>query len=102
MGVFVDTNGLFLVSQGVGYGFLIGFAVLFCITIIISVRIQQKYLEEDSGNSEMFMVANRTVGPGLTASAVFSSWMWISETVFACVVCYQFGIAAPMVSYHLS
>lgn len=43
------------------------------------------------------MVANRTVGTGLTASAVFSSWMWINETAFSAVNCYRFGIAAPMV-----
>jgi Na+/proline symporter len=38
------------------------------------VRIQKRYLAEDSDQSEMFMVANRSVGTGLTASAVFSSW----------------------------
>ncbi|KAI0129987.1 hypothetical protein BJ170DRAFT_700968 [Xylariales sp. AK1849] len=42
----------------------------------------------------MFMVANRSVGH--TCSAVFSSWMWINETVFSCVMCYTYGIAAPM------
>jgi urea-proton symporter len=97
MGVYVNTGGLTLLSQGTGYGLLIGLSLLFCGVILIAVKIQKKYLMEDSGKSEMFMVANRTVGTGLTASAVFSSWMWINETVFACVVCYAYGIAAPMV-----
>ncbi|KAK7432937.1 hypothetical protein QQZ08_000408 [Neonectria magnoliae] len=43
----------------------------------------------------MFMVANRSVGTGLTASAVFSSWMWINETVFSAAMCYKFGLAVP-------
>ncbi|KIW12288.1 hypothetical protein PV08_09565 [Exophiala spinifera] len=96
MGVYVNTGGLTLLSQGTGYGLLIGLSILFCGVILIAVKIQKAYLKEDSGKSEMFMVANRTVGTGLTASAVFSSWMWINETVFACVVGYAYGIAAPM------
>ena len=62
-----------LVSQGTGYGIIIGLGALFAIIILISVRIQKRYLLEDSDRSEMFMVANRTIGTGLTASAVFSS-----------------------------
>ncbi|OJJ37011.1 hypothetical protein ASPWEDRAFT_108248 [Aspergillus wentii DTO 134E9] len=96
MGVDLTTAGVTLVPQGVGYGLLIGLGVLFCAVIIIAVRIQKSYLAEDSGKSEMFMVANRTVGTGLTASAVFSSWMWIDETVSSAVQCYRFGLAAPM------
>ena len=64
-----------LVPQGTAYGLLIGLGVLFCIVILAAIVIQKAYLSEDSGTSEMFMVANRSVGTGLTASAVFSSWM---------------------------
>lgn len=98
MTVTLSTAGVALVSQGTGYGLLIGLGVLFCGVILIAVKIQKAYLAEDSGQSEMFLVANRTVGTGLTASAVFSSWMWINETVFASVMCYRFGLATPMVS----
>ena len=95
----LDTGGVSLISQGTGYGLLIGLAVLFCGVILIAVKVQKAYLLEDSGKSEMFMVANRTVGTGLTASAVFSSWMWINETALSAVNCYRFGIAAPMVLF---
>lgn len=91
-------SGIDLVSQGTGYGLLIGLGVFFCGVIVVAIKIQRAYLAEDSGTSEMFMVANRTVGRGLTASAVFSSWMWINETVFAAAMCFRFGIAVPMVS----
>ncbi|KXT06341.1 hypothetical protein AC578_9147 [Pseudocercospora eumusae] len=85
-----------LVSQGTGYGIIIGLGALFAILILISVRIQKRYLLEDSDRSEMFMVANRTIGTGLTASAVFSSWMWINESMYSTVFAYSWGIAAPV------
>ena len=89
-------HGISLLSQGTGYGVIIGLGILFALVILAAVKIQKLYLMEDSGRSEMFMVANRSVGTGLTCSAVFSSWMWINETVFSSVVCYQYGLAAPM------
>ncbi|KAK8103195.1 sodium/solute symporter [Apiospora sp. TS-2023a] len=85
-----------LIPQGTAYGLLIGLGVLFCAVILLAVKLQKAYLSEDSGTSEMFMVANRSVGTGLTASAVFSSWMWINETVLAAAMCYRYGLAVPL------
>jgi hypothetical protein len=93
----IDTAKLALISQGAAYGLLIGLGVVFCGVILIAVKVQKAYLAEDSGKSEMFMVANRSVGTGLTASAVFSSWMWINETVLAAAMCYRYGLAVPLV-----
>ncbi|KAJ5156321.1 hypothetical protein N7492_009124 [Penicillium capsulatum] len=92
----IDTANLALISQGAAYGLLIGLGVLFCGVILIAVKVQKAFLAEDSGKSEMFMVANRSVGTGLTASAVFSSWMWINETVLAAAMCYRYGLAVPL------
>ncbi|KAI1469465.1 Sodium:solute symporter family-domain-containing protein [Daldinia caldariorum] len=92
----LGVHGITLVPQGTGYGLLIGLGVAFCAVILVAIKIQRAYLSEDSGTSEMFMVANRSVGIGLTASAVFSSWMWINETVFAAAMCYRFGLAVPL------
>ncbi|CAK3943506.1 SSS family solute:Na+ symporter [Lecanosticta acicola] len=85
-----------LLSQATGYGIIIGLSILFCLIILFAVRIQQKYLAEDSEQSEMFMVANRSVGTGLTCSAVFSSWMWINESVFSAAYTYKWGVALPV------
>ena len=63
-----------LLTQADGYGIIVGLSILFCLIILAAVRIQKRYLSEDSEQSEMFMVAQRSVGTGLTASAVFSSW----------------------------
>lgn len=65
-------HGISLVSQGTGYGIIIGLGILFAILILGAVKIQKDYLMEDSGKTEMFMTANRSVGTGLTCSAVFS------------------------------
>ncbi|KAJ6017283.1 hypothetical protein N7451_000662 [Penicillium sp. IBT 35674x] len=92
----IDTAKLALIPQGAAYGLLIGLGVLFCGVILLAVEVQRAYLSEDSGKSEMFMVANRSVGTGLTASAVFSSWMWINETVLAAAMCYRYGLALPL------
>ena len=90
--------GIDLIPQGTAYGLLIGLGVLFCGVILVAIKVQKAYLSEDSATSEMFMVANRSVGTGLTASAVFSSWMWINETVLCAAMCYRYGLAVPLVS----
>ena len=77
-----------LLSQATGYGVIIGLSLAFGIIIVAAVKMQKRYLSEDSNHSEMFMVANRSVGTGLTASAVFSSWMWINESVFSAAYTY--------------
>jgi hypothetical protein len=111
-------QNIVLLSPAAGYGAVIGLGIVFAAIILVAVKIQKLYLNEDSSKSEMFMVANRSVGTGmksllylcslldeplvdisilgLTCSAVFSSWMWINETVFSSVMCYSYGIAAPM------
>ncbi|TGO90605.1 hypothetical protein BPOR_0057g00020 [Botrytis porri] len=85
-----------LLTQADGYGIIVGLSILFCLIILAAVRIQKRYLSEDSDQSEMFMVANRSVGTGLTASAVFSSWMWINKSVFSAAYTYKWGIALPI------
>ncbi|KAL4885228.1 Sodium:solute symporter family-domain-containing protein [Aspergillus karnatakaensis] len=92
----IGIHGIDLVPQGTAYGLLIGLSILFCGVILIAIKVQKAYLSEDSATSEMFMVANRSVGTGLTASAVFSSWMWINETVLSAAMCYRYGLAVPL------
>ncbi|KAJ9197820.1 hypothetical protein DTO021D3_5451 [Paecilomyces variotii] len=55
----------------------------------------EKFLLEKSDHTEMFMVANRSVGTGLTASAVISSWMWATAIIWTAAQGYLYGIAAP-------
>lgn len=50
-------------------GFLIAFVMLFV------TKILKQKLGGDNRSSEMFMVTNRSISTGLTASAVISSWL---------------------------
>lgn len=93
--------------QGVGYGILVGVGALFAAFIVFTLRVSLNYLGERANKSEMFMVANRAVGIGLTASAVFSSWMWANETLYGAVVGYNFGMSGPFwfaagLSFHIA
>lgn len=74
---------------------MVGVGALFAVFIVFTLRVSLNYLGEKANKSEMFMVANRTVGVGLTASAVFSSWMWASETLFGAVMGYSYGVSGP-------
>lgn len=46
-----------LLSQGTGYGLLIGLAIIFAIIILGAVRIQRRYLSEETNHSEMCVSA---------------------------------------------
>ncbi|CUM65890.1 uncharacterized protein PRCAT00003540001 [Priceomyces carsonii] len=83
-----------LLNQGAGYGVLVGVGGFFAIGIVIATRLMGKYLHENSQSTEMFMVANRTVGVGLTASAVYSSWTWATELLWCSTMVYLYGVQA--------
>ncbi|KAI9150821.1 putative DUR3-Urea permease [Paramyrothecium foliicola] len=82
-------------SQAVGYvvviviGFLIAFIMMFLTHIL------KKTVGEDNKTTEMFMTANRSVGTGLTSSAVISSWLWSTAMLGSTLVGYNFGVAGP-------
>ncbi|KAL2816596.1 Sodium:solute symporter family-domain-containing protein [Aspergillus cavernicola] len=83
-------------SQGVGYGVVIGLGVAFAIGMVLTTRALKKAFGEDSHTTETFMVANRSVGTGLTASAVISSWTFTSALLGAPYLTYWYGIALPI------
>ncbi|KAL3440589.1 Sodium:solute symporter family-domain-containing protein [Aspergillus insuetus] len=83
-------------SQGVGYGIVIGLGVAFAIGMVLTTRALKKVFGEDSHTTETFMVANRSVGTGLTASAVISSWTFTSALLGAPYLTYRYGVALPI------
>lgn len=44
-----------LLSQGTGYGLLVGLAIVFALLILVAIRIQRRYLQEETNHSEMFV-----------------------------------------------
>ncbi|KAI0463129.1 hypothetical protein LJB42_003148 [Komagataella kurtzmanii] len=86
-----------LLNQASGYGVLVGVGALFAIMVLISTRLMKKYLNENTGNTEMFTVCNRSVGVGLASSAIMSSWMWATVSIWSVQMVFSYGVAA---AYH--
>jgi hypothetical protein len=65
-------------SQGVGYGVVIGLGLAFALFMVGTTWALKRYRSELQ-TSEAFNTAGRTVKSGLVASAVVSSWTWASD-----------------------
>ncbi|PQK13243.1 hypothetical protein BB8028_0004g01740 [Beauveria bassiana] len=81
--------------QVAGYVVIIVMGFLIAIIMMFITRILKRTAGEDNETTEMFMTANRTVGTGLTASAVISSWLWSTAILASSLVGYNFGVAGP-------
>jgi urea-proton symporter len=82
-------------SQGTGYAVVVGIGFLIAFVMVFVTHILKKTIGEDNKATEMFMTANRSVGTGLTASAVISSWLWSTAMLGSALVGYNFGVAGP-------
>ncbi|KAF5512041.1 putative urea active transporter 1 [Colletotrichum aenigma] len=81
-------------SQGVGYGIVLGVGFLFAIGMIATTYVLKRYNRELQ-TSEMFTTAGRTVKSGLVGSAVVSSWTWAATLLQSSGVCYRYGVSGP-------
>ncbi|KAG2178012.1 hypothetical protein INT43_003265 [Umbelopsis isabellina] len=82
-----------VLSQGVGYGVVIGLGALFAITMSLVTKALHRYLNENQQSSEMYMTAQRTVKMGLTASAIVSAWTWAATLLQSTSMAYKYGIS---------
>ena len=87
-------NTVHLLTQGAGYGVLVGVGAVFAGGMILTTFLLQKYLHENANSTETFSVANRSVGTFLSASAVYSSWSWATEFLLVTLMTYNYGIQA--------
>lgn len=81
--------------QAAGYAVVIAIGFLIAFIMIFTTHLLKKTVGEDNKTTEMFMTANRSVGTGLTASAVVSSWLWSTAMLGSTLVGYNFGVAGP-------
>ncbi|OBT42415.1 hypothetical protein VE00_06029 [Pseudogymnoascus sp. WSF 3629] len=82
-------------SQAVGYVVVVVIGLVFAIGMIFVTKLLKKTVNEDNTKTEMFITANRSVGTGLTASAVISSWLWSTAILGSSLVGYSYGISGP-------
>ncbi|KAJ0423270.1 Sodium:solute symporter family-domain-containing protein [Aspergillus carlsbadensis] len=79
--------------QGAGYGVVVGLGVAFAIGMVWVTKMLKRTFNEDANSTETFMVANRTIGTGLTSCAVISSWLYSSALLGATLLTYSYGLA---------
>ncbi|CAD6899910.1 unnamed protein product [Tilletia controversa] len=82
--------------QAAGYGVVVGLGALFAIVVVFISRTLVKYANLKS-DSEEFSVARRSLGTGLTAAAVISSWTWSTTLLSSSSTAYNYGVAGPLV-----
>ncbi|SNX88022.1 probable DUR3 - Urea permease [Melanopsichium pennsylvanicum] len=80
-------------SQGVGYGVVLGFGLAFAALMFYITQLLFKFNKEDPSHFETYSTAGRKIGTGLTATAVFSSWAWSTALLSSSLVTFSYGIA---------
>ncbi|KAF7192697.1 putative urea active transporter 1 [Pseudocercospora fuligena] len=83
-----------VLSQGTGYGLIIGLGFLFAFGMIFCTFVLKRYNNERQ-TSEVFSTAGRTVKTGLVSSAVVSSWTWAATVMQSSAIAYQYGVSGP-------
>ncbi|KAL4962690.1 sodium:solute symporter family protein [Aspergillus stella-maris] len=81
-------------SQGVGYGIVVGVGAAFAIGMSITSWLLSAYMNEVQ-DSEMFMTAKHSIKAGLTASAVVSSWTIATTLLTSTTYGYRYGVSGP-------
>lgn len=81
-------------SQGVGYGVVLGVGIAFALFMIGLTQILKRFNNEVQ-TSEMFTTAGRSMKSGLVAAAVVSSWTWAATLLQSSGVCYRYGVSGP-------
>ncbi|CAF0977564.1 unnamed protein product [Rotaria sp. Silwood1] len=82
-------------SQGDGYGIIVGFGALFAIGMVATTYCLKHFHGEATDSSEGFSTAHRTVKTGLIASAVVSSWTWAATLLQSSSIAYSYGVSGP-------
>ncbi|KAL5333205.1 putative sodium/proline symporter [Aspergillus crustosus] len=81
-------------SQGVGYGIVVGVGAAFAIGMSVTSWLLSIYMNEVQ-DSEMFMTAKHSIKAGLTASAVVSSWTIATTLLTSTTYGYRYGVSGP-------
>ncbi|KAM5350725.1 hypothetical protein ACJ41O_007230 [Fusarium nematophilum] len=89
-------SGLEILSQGFGYGIIIGIGGFFAIFMLILTYFQNRYTSFSTRNAEEFNTASRSVKPGLIATGIVSSWTWSATLLTSSTFAYSYGISGGM------
>lgn len=91
----MSSSGATVLSQGVGYGVVVGVGFFFAFVMMGITYLQNKYTRFSTKTSEEFNTASRSVKPGLIASGIVSAWTWAATLLQSSTVAYEYGVAGP-------
>ena len=83
-----------VLSQGVGYGVVVGLGLAFAAGMILTTSSLRRYQKEII-TSEEFSTAGRSVKTGLIAASVVSSWTWAATLLQSSSQAYKNGVSGP-------
>ncbi|KAH9925239.1 Sodium:solute symporter family-domain-containing protein [Fomitopsis serialis] len=87
-----STEGAQVLSQGVGYGVVLGIGFVFAVLMMGLSTLQNRYTTFKIGTSEEFNTASRSIKPGLIASGIVSAWTWAATLLQSSTVTYEYGL----------
>ncbi|KAL7413835.1 Sodium:solute symporter family-domain-containing protein [Mrakia frigida] len=85
-----------ILSQGVGYAFVVGMSLCFSAFIVLITFLQKRYSGGAVISSDEFASASRSIKPGLIATGIVSAWTWAATLLQSSAVAYKFGISGPL------
>ena len=90
------TDGIQVLSQGVGYGIVVGIGIFFSLIMLGITYLQNRYTSYSTKQAEEFSTASRSVKPGLVAAGIVSSWTWSATLLTSSTFAYTYGISGGM------
>ncbi|KAH9949092.1 Sodium:solute symporter family-domain-containing protein [Amylocystis lapponica] len=87
-----SSEGAQVLTQGVGYGIVLGIGFVFAVIMAGLSTLQNRYTSYKIATSEEFNTASRSVKPGLIASGIVSAWTWAATLLQSSTVTYEYGI----------
>lgn len=86
------TSATIPLPQGAGYAIIVGLGLVFSLGMIFTTFVLRRYQKEII-TSEEFSTAGRSVGTGLIAAAVVSSWTWAATLLQSTTQAYKTGVS---------
>ncbi|GAA5975714.1 hypothetical protein JCM10908_005255 [Rhodotorula pacifica] len=89
------SNTTAILSQGVGYGVVIGMGLFFTVLMIGLTKLQTRYTKFKMTSLAEFSSASHSVKPALIGCAIVSSWTWAATLLQSSAMGYKVGLCGP-------
>ncbi len=80
-------------SQGVGYGIILGLGAFFAIAMNLVTYLQNRFSKHKTTQADEFTAASRNLPFGLMVVSIVSSWTWSLTLLQSATEAYNFGVS---------